>query len=109
MEKKKLMVDAKLKNYCIKRKGDTSGIHTMKLYSYDYIKNFAPETFKNVRYYILDTCRHFITGKETKCYMDFCKHQFTEEVALITIGNVMCVINNVDVLKELIIELKEGE
>lgn len=104
---KKLMIEEKLKKFCLVTSGDDI-FHSMSLYSYDYIKNFAPQTFKEVRYYTLESCKHFIVAKETKCYAEFARTCFRREVAMFTIHGTMCVVNDLDILKEIINTLKKG-
>lgn len=105
--RKKLMVDAKLKEYC-KEHSSEENFYTMKTYSYDYIRNYAPDTFKNVIYFNMDSCRHYILSKETKCFTAFMRESITDEVVLVTINGQLCVVDNIDILKELIDELKGG-
>lgn len=106
--RKKLMVDAKLKEYC-KEHSSEENFYTMKIYSYDYIRNYSPDTFKNVIYFNMDSCRHYILSRETKCFTAFMRASITDEIVLVTINGQLCVVDNIDVLKELINELKGGK
>lgn len=99
---KKLMIDPSIRKFCIECKGDSINLHPMNLYSYDYIKNTTPETFKNVKYFILDSCKYFITAKEVKCYAEFRNHVLDDNIILVTINGVMCAINSESCIKELI-------
>lgn len=105
--KKKLMVDSKLMKYCKECNSDDN-FHIMKIYSYDYIRNYAPEHFKNVVYFNMDSCRHYILSKETKCFTAFIRSSITDDVVLITIDGQLCVVDNIEALKEIINELKGG-